>query len=62
VTLNFDNCGASLAPNDICTFQAAANDQAYGCKVNIVEVKTNVRGTMTALGPANATLSEADLR
>src|SRR5215216_6254148 len=50
VTLNFDNCSASLAPNDICTFQAAANNQAYSCKVNIIQVKTDVRGTMTALG------------
>jgi hypothetical protein len=62
ITLGFSNCVGLLAPNDICTFQAPANDQAYGCKVNIVEVKTDVRGTMTALDPLNAMLSEADLR
>jgi hypothetical protein len=62
VTLDFSNCVGSLAPNDICTFQAPAGNQAYGCKVNIVELKTDVRGTMAALGPLNALLSEADLR
>jgi hypothetical protein len=62
ITLDFSNCVGLLAPNDICTFQAPANNQAYGCKVNILEVKTDVRGTMAALGPSNALLSEADLR
>lgn len=62
ITLDFSNCVGSLAPNDICTFQAPTNDQAYGCKVNILEEKTDVRGTMAALGPSNALLSEADLR
>jgi hypothetical protein len=62
VTLDFSNCVGSLAPNDICTFQAPAGNQAYGCKVNIVELKTDVRGTMAGLGPSNALLSEADLR
>jgi hypothetical protein len=62
VTLDFANCVGLLAPNDICTFQAPATNQAYSCKVNIVEVKTDVRGTMAALGPLNIALSEADLR
>jgi hypothetical protein len=62
VTLDFSDCVGSLAPNDICTFQAPAGNQAYGCKVNIVQLKTDVRGTMAALGPLNELLSEADLR
>ena len=41
---------------------AAAIDQAYGCKVRIIEEKTNVRGSMIALDPYSTTLSEADLR
>jgi hypothetical protein len=62
VTLDFANCVGLLAPNDICTFQAPATNQAYSCKVNILEMKTDVRGTMAALGLLNIALSEADLR
>src|SRR5262245_31734931 len=46
VPLAFNNCIGSLAPNRICTFQAAADDQAFSCKARINEVKTLVRGTM----------------
>jgi hypothetical protein len=62
IPLTFDNCGESLASNSICTFQAAAGNQAYGCKVRINEGKANVRGTMAALTSSNVLLSEADLR
>jgi hypothetical protein len=62
VPLTFNNCGTALAPNRICTFQAAANDQAFACKARVNEAKTNVRGTMAALNSAAAALSEADLR
>ena len=62
VPLTFNNCGASLAPNRICTFQATASDQAFSCKALINEAKTNVRGTMAALNSSNDALSEADLR
>src|SRR4030095_3440945 len=43
ITLDFSNCVGSLAPTDICTFQGPASNQAYSCKVNILEVKTDVR-------------------
>lgn len=67
---NFDDCLGSLAPNRICTFQAAVGNQGVSCKVIIAEAKTNVRGTLTALSPVNnpsnapasAPLSESDLR
>jgi hypothetical protein len=65
LSLNFDDCGTALAPNRICSFQAAADQEAAACKVIIKQAKTDVRGTMVALtGPADSTfpLSEADLR
>ncbi|NOT57659.1 MAG: hypothetical protein HOP18_23895 [Deltaproteobacteria bacterium] len=62
VPQTFNNCGTALAANRICTFQAAANDQAFSCKVQILQVKTNVRGTMTALNFLAIPLSESDLR
>jgi hypothetical protein len=61
IKLDFNNCGESLNPGDICTFQGAAGDEAYACKVRIKERKTNVRGTMTALEDGYQG-SEADLR
>src|SRR5258708_39374878 len=39
VPLTFNNCGTALAPNRICTFQAAASDQAFACKARINEAK-----------------------
>jgi len=62
VPLTFNNCGTALAPNRICTFQAAASDQAFACKARINEANTNVRGTMAALNSSAVPLSEADLR
>lgn len=69
LTLNFNNCGAKLAPGAFCNFQANVNaqgtapHQAVSCKVVIVEAKTNVRGTMAALDPAlGRPLSQTDLR
>jgi hypothetical protein len=62
VPLSFNNCNAPLGPNRICTFQAAAINQAYSCKVLIVGPKTNVRGTASALGASSNALSESDLR
>jgi hypothetical protein len=64
--LNFDDCGTALAPNRICTFQAATpGSQGAACKFIINQLKTNIRGTMVALtGPAAdpIPLSESDLR
>jgi hypothetical protein len=63
--LNYNDCGTELAPNGICSFQAAAVREAAACKVIINQAKTHVRGTMVALsGPAHNPfpLSEADLR
>jgi hypothetical protein len=69
LTLNFDDCGATLRPSGTCSFQANVNtqgtapNQATSCKVIIVEAKTNVRGTMVALDPAlGRPLSQTDLR
>jgi len=63
VPLNFNNCTGSLAPNRICTFQAAASNQAYACKVITNEVESgSIRGTIDALTSSNDTLSEAQLR
>jgi hypothetical protein len=67
LTLDFDDCGASLAKNSICTFQAATpTHEGTACKVVIVQKKkTGVHGTMVALtGPPAAPfpLSESDLR
>ena len=65
LTLNYNDCGSALAPNGICSFQAAAVREAAACKVIINQAKTDVRGTMVALsGPAGDPypLSEADLR
>ena len=63
--LNFNNCGHELAPNSMCSFQAAAVREAAACKVVIIQAKTDVRGTMVALGGTAGNpfpLSEADLR
>jgi hypothetical protein len=69
LTLNFDDCGATLLPGAFCSFQANVNTQgtaphqAASCKVVILEAKTNVRGTMVALDPAlGRPLSQTDLR
>jgi hypothetical protein len=69
LTLNFNDCGATLLPGGFCSFQANVNTQgtaphqAVSCKVVILEAKTNVRGTMVALDPAGGRpLSETDLR
>src|SRR4051794_24964118 len=69
LTLNFSDCGATLLPGATCSFQANVNTQgtaphqATSCKVVISEAKTNVRGTMVALDPANGRpLSQTDLR
>jgi hypothetical protein len=62
IGFNFNDCEGVLGPNDMCTFQAPAGNQAYACKVRIVESSTDVRGTMAALSPSNVLLSEADLR
>ena len=52
--LNFNGCGTELAPNGICSFQAAAVHEAVACKVIINQAKTNVRGHMVALfGPVD---------
>jgi len=62
VPLTFNNCTGSLAPNRICTFQAAASNQAYACKVITNEVENgSIRGTMDALTSSNDTLSEAQI-
>ena len=71
---NFNDCvGQLLLPGAICSFQAATVDsQAVACKVTILEVKKNIRGTMMALSPipgtpgddhlpANSNLSESAL-
>ena len=69
LTLNFNDCGATLLPGAFCSFQANVNTQgtaphqAVSCKVVIVEAKTNVRGTMVAIDPAGGRpLSQTDLR
>ena len=69
LTLNFSDCGATLLPGAFCSFQANVNNQgtapnqAASCKVVILEAKTNVRGTMVALDPAQGRpLSQTDLR
>jgi len=63
VPLTFNNCTGSLAPNRICTFQAAATNQAYACKVITNEVENgSIRGAVDALTFSNATLSEAQIR
>jgi hypothetical protein len=68
--LNFDGCGATLAPGAFCNFQANVNDQpgvaphqeAF-CEVVIIEPKTNVRGTMWAFDPKTGRpVSQTDLR
>ena len=62
VPLTFNNCTGSLAPNRICTFQAAASNQAYACKVITNEVENgSIRGAMDALTSSNDTLSEAQI-
>lgn len=64
--LNFDDCGTALAPNGVCTFQAATpGSQGAACKFIINQARTNVRGTMVALTGDLATptpLSESDIR
>jgi len=63
VPLTFNNCTGSLAPNRICTFQAAATNQAYACKVVTNEVENgSIRGAVDALTSSNNTLSEAQIR
>ena len=69
LTLNFSDCGATLAPSASCSIQANVNaqgtapNQAASCKIVIQEAKTNVRGTMVALDPAlGRPLSQTDLR
>jgi len=63
VPLTFNNCTGSLGPNRICTFQAAATNQAYACKVITNEVENgSIRGAVDALTSSNDTLSEAQLR
>lgn len=65
LTLNHNDCGTQLAPNGLCSFQAAAFREAAACKVIINQAKTYVRGTMVALSgpPGNPyPLSESDLR
>ena len=69
LTLNFNDCGATLGKGAFCSFQANVNTQgtaphqAASCKVVIREAKTNVRGTMVALDPAlGRPLSQTDLR
>ena len=69
---NFNSCkGATLLPNQTCSFQAntdeqgTAPNQATACKAVIAEAKTNVRGTMFALdfqALGNTALSQSDLR
>jgi hypothetical protein len=66
---NFDDCGTTLRAGAFCSFQANVNaqgtapNQAVSCKAVILEAKTNVRGTMLALDPANGRpLSQTDLR
>jgi hypothetical protein len=60
--LNFNDCGASLEPNETCSFQAAAGNQATSCKVSILEANTTIRATLLALSLTNENLSEAALR
>jgi hypothetical protein len=63
VPLTFNNCTGSLAPNRICSFQAAASNQAFACKVITNEVENgSIRGAIDALTSSNDTLSEAQLR
>jgi hypothetical protein len=69
LTLNFNDCGATLLPGAFCSFQANVNaqgtalHQAASCKAVILESKANVRGTMLALDPAHGRpLSQTDLR
>jgi hypothetical protein len=68
---NFDDCGTTLGQGRFCSFQANVNaqtppvapNQGVSCKAVIQEAKTNVRGTMLALNPANGPpLSQTDLR
>ncbi len=62
VQLNFNDCGRTLVPHAICSFQAAAGNEAFACIVQIAEKKATVRGSMIALNSAAFPLSEADLR
>jgi hypothetical protein len=66
---DFDDCKATLGKGEYCSFQTNVNvpgvapNQGASCKVVILEAKTNVRGTMLALDPANGRpLTQTDLR
>jgi hypothetical protein len=67
---DFDDCTSPLRAGAFCSFQANVNNQGQvaphqevSCKAVILEAKTNVRGTMLALDPANGRpLSQTDLR
>jgi hypothetical protein len=71
LTTDFDDCTKPLQAGGFCSFQANVNNQVppvaphqdAACTVVILEAKTDVRGTMLALDPANGRpLSQTDLR
>ena len=59
----YDDCGTALAAGRTCNFQGPSVDQAAACKISILELKTNVRGTMVGLDyDNNIWLNHTDLR
>ncbi|MFO1418143.1 MAG: hypothetical protein U1E83_05685 [Methylotetracoccus sp.] len=60
----YDDCGKTLEPNRICSFQVpTATNESASCKVVIRQDTKDVRGTMMSLGdPVDAPLSQSDLR